>query len=102
MVFISNIFKYNNRKISFFGYVHVQNIYLTIFTAICLISNNYKCLIIKLLIVNPMCVVLNYRPFKFSFLTIQKMCAVLSDVKCAVLNGFASIFNFAGLKLNKN
>jgi hypothetical protein len=37
--------------------------------------------------VNQMCAVLNYRPLKFPFLTVEKMCAVLNDLKCVVING---------------
>jgi len=33
-----------------------------------------------------MCAVLNYQHYKFPFLTIDKMYAVLSGVKCAVMN----------------
>lgn len=34
-----------------------------------------------------MCTVLNYQLYKFKFITINKMCAVLNAVKCAVMNG---------------
>lgn len=40
-----------------------------------------------------MCAVLNNWPSKFPFLTIDKMCAILNDVKCAVVNGKCAVLN---------
>ena len=44
-----------------------------------------------------MCAVLNYRPSKFHFLTIDLMCAVLNDVKCAIMNGKCAVLMTAGM-----
>lgn len=39
-----------------------------------------------------MFVVLNYLPFKFPFLIIEKMCTVLNNLKCVVMNDKCEIF----------
>lgn len=51
---------------------------------------------VYLLTVNQMDVVLNYyQPSKFTFLTIEKICAVLNGVKCVVMNDKCVVLNDA-------
>jgi len=42
---------------------------------------------------------LNYWPSKFSFLTIDKMCAVLNCIKCAIMHGKCAVLNDARITL---
>jgi len=46
-------------------------------------------------LISIICAVLNYPLSKAPFITIDKMCAVLKGVKCAVTNGKCAIFNDA-------